>query len=136
MSDDTQVRIDADLIDEAAAELEIDEDASAARVASTAIKQALNEDEPVATATLDDVGETIKEANESALENTTDELAEAVDEAVEEDDPDPAAIAEEVAGQLRPQLMAASLSHLQDAELLREVLPIEDGALRVREVED
>jgi hypothetical protein len=136
MSDDTQVRVDADLLDAAAAELGIDEDASAARVANVAIEQALNDDEPVAIATLDDIGETIREANESALENTSDEIAEAVNDVVDEGNPDPTTIAEEVAAELRPQLIAPSQAHLQSAELLREILPIEDGALRVREVED
>jgi len=135
MADETQVRVDKTLLAEAAAELDAEE-ASATHVANEAIKAAVTDDQPVATATLDELGETIEEANEAAIAATKDDLETVVDTSVDETETaDPSKIAAEVAERIRPQLIAASHAHLQDADLLRQALPIEDGALRVREVE-
>lgn len=155
MADTTDLSdVPVDDIEGARERLDLPEEASNAEVTRTALREIQHETTPVATADLAELAEVIEEANEEAIEDTSDTLREAVRDGVEEADGDldERELAHEIANAIGPSLQSAVHSELlkhnvggtvisdevrrglEDA--ITNALPVEDGAMDVRVVDE
>lgn len=146
--------VPVDDIEAAREQLDLPDDASNAEVTRTALREIQHQPQPVATADLEELGEVIEQANEEAIEDSSDTIQEAVREGVEAADGDLSEreLAQEIASAIGPSLQDAVHSELikhnvgasgiseeerrelQDA--ITSALPVEEGAMNVRVVDE
>lgn len=134
--------------------LGLPDDASKAEVGRAALREIQDQPTPVATANLDELATVIEEANEDAIDDSAETISDAVREGVEAangDDVNEQELANEIMESLAPVLRNTVHAELVEhgagrgltsaerdilEEVIHGVLPLEDGALRVRHVDD